>query len=195
MSKETLTSLLCAEPWRLDSNNECQISFQKDGTGELICIHQPQAWILAQTEWRLLDSDTTIDGLNEETNNHNVSHTATSDGPRLLSHFNIEITLTERHITSRGSLDHVTINDERLTDAAFGSKTYSAVLEMGSFHTAFERKMPKVPGWAPLFAYQLVLDESPYPARSMWKDPEEAPDPEWFPFTEWREFCSGKIVK
>ncbi|KAI6082161.1 hypothetical protein F4821DRAFT_247773 [Hypoxylon rubiginosum] len=192
MSKDTLISLLCAEPWRLDSINECQISFQKDFTGELICIHQPQAWILAQTEWRLRSSDTDINVPSEDPSD---SDSGTSDKPHLLRHFNIEITLTKRAITSRGSLDHITINDERLTDAGFGPKTYSARLEKGSFHTAFERKMPRVPEWAPRFAYRLVLDQSPYPARSLWKDPEEAPDPEWFPFTQWREFCSRKIAK
>ncbi|KAI1384225.1 uncharacterized protein F4822DRAFT_440357 [Hypoxylon trugodes] len=181
MGEETLVSLLCAEPWHLDSNNECQISFQKDYTGE--------------TEWRLLDPDIAIGELNEGISNRDDSSTRTSDRPRLLSKFKIEITLTKRHITSRGSLDHVTINDERLTDAAFGTKTYYARLEMGCFRTAFERRAHNVPEWAPPFAYQLSLDESPYPARQLWKDPDEAPEPEWFPFTEWKEFCSGKIVK
>ncbi|KAI5925879.1 hypothetical protein F4810DRAFT_612154 [Camillea tinctor] len=187
MSKDLLP-ILCKETWHLDSRNECEIKFKEDGTGELICINELQAYIAAQIEWKSLSAKRPNDAALSNESKH-------QDSPAVVAQFILDITLTKRHITSRGPFDNYYINDERLTDEAFGTRQYHVNLEKGNFHSAFDMRMPSVPDWAPVFAYRLVFDKSPYPLPSLWKEPDDAPDPEWFPLADWREFCAWKLER
>ncbi|RDK38958.1 hypothetical protein M752DRAFT_329516 [Aspergillus phoenicis ATCC 13157] len=185
---DTVLSILCGT-WNLDSEEEMQMIFYENGTGELILRHIFNAWIAAETEWKSLGPQP-LDQISVSD-----SDTTSQTEAQVLAHFNLEITLTKRAITTRGSTDDYILNEENLINAAFLPKRYSVRLEKGSFKTAFERAAVPVRPWRQSYAYQLVFDKSPYPPLNEWKDPEEAPEPPFLPFEEWREFCSRALPK
>ncbi|KAI3011142.1 hypothetical protein CBS147346_1343 [Aspergillus niger] len=185
---DTVLSILCGT-WNLDSEEEMQMIFYENGTGELILRHIFNAWIAAETEWKSLGPEP-LDHISVSD-----SDTTSQTEAQVLAHFNLEITLTKRAITTRGSTDDYILNEENLIDAAFLPKRYSVRLEKGSFKTAFERAAGPVRPWRQSYAYQLVFDKSPYPPLNEWKDPEEAPEPPFLPFEGWNEFCSRALPK
>ncbi|GKZ20047.1 hypothetical protein AbraIFM66951_001639 [Aspergillus brasiliensis] len=188
---DTALSILCGT-WNLDSEEEIQMIFYENGTGEIILRHIFNAWIAAETEWKSLGPEP-LDQISVSNSNTTTSQTTEA---QVVAHFNLEITLTKRAITTRGSTENYILNEENLIDAAFLPKRYSVRLEKGSFKTAFERTAgPAVRPWRQSYAYQLVFDKSPYPPLNEWKDPEEAPEPPFLPFEEWREFCSRALPK
>lgn len=138
----------------------------------------------------------------EETNDQSASPASTA------AEFQIEITLTKRRPASWGAkVERLRINEHNLTEAAFAPKTYRVALERGVFRSredlaraggggayGTDAAQPQMPAWAEQFALRLVfLDQSPYPSREEWKQPEGMPDANkpW----EWKEFCGRRLPK
>ncbi|KAF7586501.1 hypothetical protein BBP40_008783 [Aspergillus hancockii] len=180
---EPLLSVLTGESWSWDSLDANQITFNKDGTGKLICRAELNVWIAAEFDWKPHDPKS----LSQPINITNAS----SKTPSLLGEFNIELALTKRRIAKLGDVDtqRYRINESLLTDAAFTPKTYTIRLEQGGFLTPFDARQPVAS--SPMFAVRLVFDKSPYPPREEWKEPDGTPDA--MKFWEWREFCGRRL--
>ncbi|PYI07788.1 hypothetical protein BO78DRAFT_340668 [Aspergillus sclerotiicarbonarius CBS 121057] len=184
---QTVLSILCGT-WNLDSEHEIQLIFYDNGTGEVILRHIFNAWIAAETEWKVISPQP----LDQMFLSGDTSHTPET---QFLAQFDMEINLTKRAITTRGSTEDYILNEENLIDDAFLPKTYSVRLEKGMFKTAFERTAGPVRSWAPSYAYQLVFDKSPFPPRQEWRDLEDVPEPPFLGISEWKEFCSRPLSK
>lgn len=202
-SKMTTTALdvLCGEFWNHDASGYAQLKFHKDGTGEvrilepycfirmlsnlkLILRQEMIPWIGVQTEWK---------SLGEKPLDQIIFGGDNSDDVRILAQFGLEITLTKRAITTRGPTTHLSINDDHLSDDAFILKKFHVRLEKGDFTPALETKTGHFPPWDVRFTYRLVFDKSPFPPNEEWKNPEDSPQMEAFPFSEWKEFCNRRL--
>ncbi|KAB8233202.1 hypothetical protein BDV23DRAFT_146128 [Aspergillus alliaceus] len=180
---DTLLSVLTGESWSWDSDDANQITFNKDGTGTLICRAELNVWIAAEFDWKPQDAECLEQRIDLASN--------TPKHPSLLSQCTIEITLTKRRIPRLGDVDMQKriINEELLTDAAFLPKQYAIKLEVGQFLSAFDaREHVKC---APRFARRITFDKSPYPPREEWKNPDGAPDA--LKFWEWKEFSCHRL--
>ncbi|KAI9812546.1 MAG: hypothetical protein M1826_002796 [Phylliscum demangeonii] len=182
---ETLLSILCGQDgWHwLDNTNT--ITFNKNGTGELVCRYELIVWIAAEFEWKpqspeSLDQVVDVSGIGP----------TRKDPPQPISQFDIELTLAKRRIPSMRGPDaqRRRMNESLLTDDAFLPKTYTVRLERGNFLTPYDAMLPpeKEDQYHPRFALRLVFDKSPYPPQHEWKEPGMGPDATkmW----EWKEF-------
>lgn len=104
-----------------------------------------------------------------------------SKSPQLLGRLDIEITLlkklpkqAESSILSKSTR----LNELSLTDDAFLPKTYTLRIERGNFSEPCYIGYPGAE--KPRFALRLIFDNSPYPPRSEWKNPENGPDDSQF---------------
>ncbi|PYH95069.1 hypothetical protein BO71DRAFT_449650 [Aspergillus ellipticus CBS 707.79] len=179
---EPLTSFLTGT-WNLDTEQEIQIIFYENGTGELILRHIFNAWIAAETEWKILYQAPI------------PTFTDPHPEPHLLAEFTLSLTLTPRPITTRGPTDEYILNAERLFDTAFVPKTFTVRLEKGAFKTAFEKAAGPVRSWASSYMYRLVFDQSPFPEREEWRDQDDVPEPPFLRMDGWREFCGRAIER
>ncbi|KAJ4386029.1 hypothetical protein N0V93_008920 [Gnomoniopsis smithogilvyi] len=172
--------------------------FHQHGTGEIILIHEARAWIGAQTEWKCLDGAAIlnrdipciVDGQGDASAQDRARN-------NLIADISMEITITKRVITSRGTVEGLDLNEFYLKDQAFTPKRYFARLESGTFMTTMEEKLKAIPPWTPRFKYRLSFDTSPYPQSEDWKDFDEdeqylLPQP-FLPYSEWKEFCSVQL--
>ncbi|OBT69628.1 hypothetical protein VE03_00730 [Pseudogymnoascus sp. 23342-1-I1] len=181
---ETLLSILCGEDfWYWDSNNANTITFNKNGTGELVCRHELNIWIAAEFEWKSQG----MESLDQVVDISTIGGTRTD--PHRISQFDIELTLMKRRIPRMRGLEtqRWRINESLLTDAAFLPKTYTVRLEKGNFLTPYDAMLPEEDQYTPRFALRLAFDKSPYPPRHEWKEPGGAPDA--MKMWEWKDFC------
>ncbi|KAI9787842.1 MAG: hypothetical protein M1816_007409 [Peltula sp. TS41687] len=187
---ETLLSILCGEEfWYWDSNNANTITFNKDGTGEVVCRHELNIWIAAELEWKpqMPESlDQVVDDISS------IGSTG-KDHPHLISQFDIELTLAKRRIPMmrRPDTQKWRINESLLTDDAFLPKMYTLRLEKGNFLTPYDAMLPQEDQYTPMFARRLAFDKSPYPPRHEWKEPAGAPDA--MRMWEWKNFCGRQL--
>ncbi|KAE8371139.1 hypothetical protein BDV26DRAFT_303117 [Aspergillus bertholletiae] len=180
---ETLLSVLTGESWFWDSTEANQITFNKDGTGTLICRTELNVWIAAEFDWKLQNSECLEQHIDLTGN--------PPKRPSLLSQFTLEMALTKRRIPKLGDVDmqRRIINEELLTDAAFVPKQYAIKLKTGQFLAAFDaREHIKN---SPNFALCIEFDKSPYPPQEEWKNPEKAPND--LKFWEWKEFTCHRL--
>ncbi|OGM45154.1 hypothetical protein ABOM_006695 [Aspergillus bombycis] len=181
---ETLLSILTGETWSWDPYEFNQITFNKDGTGTLICRLELVVWIAAEFEWKPTDPECLNQSIDLPAN--------PSKRSSLLTQFNIEMTLTTRRPTILGdSINRRIINEQLLTDAAFLPKEYTVKLETGRLLCASDAGG----GYSdsPWFGARLSFDKSPYPPREEWKETGGGVDAN--EFWEWREFCSRRLPK
>ncbi|KAI5920266.1 hypothetical protein F4810DRAFT_713620 [Camillea tinctor] len=188
-------SILCGETWHWDSRDENQITFHKDGTGELICRAELNVWIAAEFDWKLLGLGSAGSagvaksrGCCGPSDSHDLLPSA--------SQFQLEITLSKRRIPALGGarMDQYKINEALLRDAAFAPKKYAVALEAGEFVTQFDARSREgshlLPG-TPRFRFRLSFEPAPYPRREDWVDPQGAPDA--MRFWEWNQFCGRQV--
>ena len=107
---------------------------------------------------------------------------------RLLSQFDIELTLAKRRIPRMrtSEMQKLEINESLLINDAFLPKIYSVRLEEGNILTPPDAISPR-------FALRLAFDKSPYPPQHEWKEPKGAPDATkmW----EWKDFCGRRSAE
>ncbi|KAF9535255.1 hypothetical protein CPB83DRAFT_695 [Crepidotus variabilis] len=185
--KESLSSLICREPWNWDSLDENQIHFTDETKGQLVCRHELNVWIAAEFDWRALsgtalDTVITVDDQNPSS---------------VIAELEIELTLTRRHIPRLGQADmsQFIINEFLLEASAFEPKVYTLRLESGIFRSDYDEMRVdlgevELP-YTPRYGLRLLFDRSPYPKRDQWKVPEGAPDA--MKFWEWKVFCGRKL--
>ncbi|KAE8376129.1 hypothetical protein BDV26DRAFT_294361 [Aspergillus bertholletiae] len=198
---ETLLSVLTEQSWLWDSEELNQITFDKDGTGRLICRGELSVWIAAEFDWKIQNSECLDQCLH-------ISGGYPPRRPSLLSQFTLEMTLTKRRIPKLGDADmqEYRINEELLSDAAFLPKQYVIKLETDRFLSGFDYRTRHVTGrfipgfdrrehlkWSPKYALRMVFDKSPYPLREEWKSPDGAPGD--FEFSEWKESTCQQLHK
>ncbi|WYZ43723.1 hypothetical protein EsH8_VII_000159 [Colletotrichum jinshuiense] len=190
MSEDSL-SILCGQTWHWDSRDENQIIFGDNGIGKLICRSELNVWIAAEFDWKLLGI-----GKNDQQNAGERrwwSSGLASGGGGTETRLMLEIALAKRRIANLGDaeMSRYKINEEVLTDEAFLPKKFVVTLQSGKFKTQFDALgKTELPG-TPRFGFRLVFDQSPYPRRNQWREPDGAPDA--MKFWEWTEFCGGEI--
>lgn len=197
---EFLLSILCGEErWYWDPHGGCTIQFNEDGTGEvntttqilslgtswtvpkLLCSAELQVWIAVEFKWKLHN----IESLDDTIDFSNVIDDARMDRPRLISRFNIELTLAKRCIPRfRQSERGRTFNESLLVDDAFLPKTYIIKLEKGLFKTPYDVIENE---YTQRWALRLVFEPSPYPPLEEWKGAKGYA--EGHKFWERKEFC------
>ncbi|KAI1266133.1 hypothetical protein F5Y18DRAFT_382551 [Xylariaceae sp. FL1019] len=183
----TLENILCGEPWVWDSNNQCQITFHSNGTGELMCRAEASVFIATEIDWELApalgqsDSTTALTAILVDPSS--ATHLAT---------LSLKITLTKRRLTSFGTRK---MNEDLLHESAFEPRIHTARLERGDFIPTADGKFHAThkstpPGHTPRFSFKLNFDPSPCPPAESWKNPKEGPVvcKVW----EFNEFCSGR---
>ncbi|KAJ7768582.1 hypothetical protein DFH07DRAFT_915330 [Mycena maculata] len=171
----TIRKLLC-QSWHWDSDECHMITFNADGSGEIISRAELNLWIAAFTQWKLLDiiSDDTqalATPLPEPTFIGRMLSTASHT---VVLKARVEITLSRNRMTTLYGRDITRrrINDDVLLDEAFQTKQYTITVGRGQFATqhAIKNKHPK----QPLYALQMAFDRSPLPAKSEWKPDQQA---------------------
>lgn len=162
-------------------------------TLKILLLHEARAWIGAETEWKCLDGAAVLDR-NATAGQDDYTSQDDKGQSNIIADISMEITITKRAITTRGSIEGLDLNDFWLKDEAFIPKRYSAHLEIGTFITTLEAKLNAIPPWTPRFKYRLSFDRSPYPQDKDWKEVDKdeqylLPQP-FLPYSEWKEFCS-----
>ncbi|KAI1181489.1 hypothetical protein F5B17DRAFT_425115 [Nemania serpens] len=176
---ESLRSILCRQPWNYDSEGQCKIKFNEDGSGELVCRREIPIFIAAQIQWRVLSDASLLD--------QSVTKDQDDGIQRPLE---VEITLTRNR--SPWVSAKPKINEHLLSEEAFLPKTYRVRLETGVFIAPRDLSSREATSESvPKYAYRLTFDKSPYPPREQWKDTTGAPDA--IKFWEWTEFVSGRM--
>ncbi|KAH0556557.1 hypothetical protein GP486_005584 [Trichoglossum hirsutum] len=167
---EALCSILSGEDeWCFDTEGR-SIKFNKDGTGELWCRCNFNYWIAAELEWKSI-------GPLDRVEPPEMASATQNKGPHLLGQLNLEITLAKRlprRVQNSDLSKSTMINELSLTDDAFRPKSYTVGIEKGNFIE------PCYVGYSssgrPRFALRLVFNESPYPPRPEWRNPERGVD-------------------
>lgn len=177
-----LLSILCGEDyWYWDPHGGCTIKFKEDGTGELLCSADLLLWIAAEFEWNIQN----IEWLDQNVDLGNVIDDARKDHPRLISRFNIKLTLAKRCFPRlRKNVQGRKFNELLLVEEAFLPKTYTIKLEKGIFKTPYDVTEDE---YTQRYALRLVWEPSPYPSRDEWKSGQTSV--EAFKFWEYKEFC------
>ncbi|KAJ7094290.1 hypothetical protein C8R44DRAFT_718422 [Mycena epipterygia] len=172
----TINNLLC-QSWHWDSDKCHTITFNADGSGELISRGEMNLWIAAFTRWKLLDvifEDTqALDApLPEPTFVGKMLGSPASHATILKAR--VEITLSRDRMTSLWGHDISgrQINDDLLLEDAFQTKQYTITVRRGQFATqhAVKINLPK----PPLHALEMAFDRSPLPAKDEWKPKQQA---------------------
>ncbi|KAI8631215.1 hypothetical protein F5Y19DRAFT_473613 [Xylariaceae sp. FL1651] len=185
---ETLQSILCSETWVWDPNGSCQITFDKSGTGKLICRSEASVFIAAEFDWELASP----------TSPAAAALSAIAVDPASPTHLvtlPLTITLTKRRIPYLGDFATsrvLRLNEDLLHDSAFAPRTYAVRVERGDFLStpdtgSSQTQQRELPKFTPRFALRLVFDASPYPPAEAWRDPDGAPAS--FKVWEFTEFC------
>ncbi|KAI9770644.1 MAG: hypothetical protein M1839_003093 [Geoglossum umbratile] len=171
---EALCSILCGEDeWCFDTEGR-SIKFNKDGTGELWCRCNFNYWIAAELEWKSIEP---LDRVESPGQIVEIASATRNKSPRLLGQLNLEITLAKRlprRVQSSNLSKSTIINELGLIDDAFRPKSYTIRIEKGNFTEPCYIRFSS--SHRPRFALRLVFDESPYPPRSEWREPEGGPD-------------------
>ena len=120
-------------------------------------------WIAAEFEWMLQN----IESLDQTIDLNNVLADARKDHPRLISRFDIELTLTKRPFPwARQFVQERKFNESLLVDEAFLPKTYTIRLEKGIFKTPYDVIENE---YTRRYVLRLIWEPSPYPPRDEWK--------------------------
>ncbi|KAK7045980.1 hypothetical protein VNI00_006975 [Paramarasmius palmivorus] len=165
---EALLSSLC-QSWHWDSDGEHTITFNSGGTGQLVSRAEMSVWIASQFTWKAIDSPAT-----------------TAD-----NQLAIQIQLTQTRIPPWDSPTFTgRINEQVLIGEAFVPKSYLVTIERGSFIAPWDAQHMRR-GAAPKYAFQLTFDQSPYPPRKEWREPEGGPDT--LKIWDKKTFCAGKV--
>lgn len=138
-------------------------------------------WIAAEFEWKIQS----IESLDQTVDMGNVVDGARKGHPRLISRFNIELTLAKRCFPRlRENVQGRKFNESLLVEKAFQSKIYTINLEKGIFKTPYDVIEDEN---TQRYALRLVWEPSPYPPRDEWKSAQQSV--EAFKFWEYKEFC------
>ncbi|PWY75542.1 hypothetical protein BO70DRAFT_430974 [Aspergillus heteromorphus CBS 117.55] len=161
--------------WTLDSENEIQIVFYENGTGELILRHIFNAWIAAETHWKCLSAEP-LDQILIPNPGPSSPESPTTTTTTTLLIFPLEITLTPTP-----------------SPPAAPQTPTSSTARTCSTRPSSPRRTST---WAPEYMYQLVFDRSPFPPREEWRDQEGGvPEPPFLRIEGWREFCRGVLTR
>ncbi|KAJ7216616.1 hypothetical protein GGX14DRAFT_391419 [Mycena pura] len=191
----TIHEVLC-QPWHWDDDSCHIISFNADGSGEIISRGEMNLWIAAFTQWKVLDV------ISEDTE---AAQAAPRPEPTFIGKMlgsppnhttilkaRVEITLSRNRMASLWGHDITRrqINDDLLLDDAFQAKQYTITVRRGQFATQSAIKMDLRK--RPLYALEIVFDKSPFPAKSEWK-PEQQGMVESVRQYEMTIFCAREL--
>ncbi|KAF1959123.1 hypothetical protein CC80DRAFT_490098 [Byssothecium circinans] len=205
--EEQVLTLLCgdADPWTWGDANQCSLSFERNGTGAILCGENQRVWIAVEFNWSF--------------NNQARPVMANSDTWK----FTIQMTLTTRlnpiyhtrnpWLTGEALQDHLRNPPPPskapfpwapLHSAAFRPKQYTLMLSRGRFiepfHCFVKQPFPifQPYRYAPnRYACRLAFDDSsPYPPREEWVETSGLKlSLDYHHFWERREFVREAIAK
>ncbi|KAI9662759.1 MAG: hypothetical protein M1829_006154 [Trizodia sp. TS-e1964] len=190
---EALSSILCSEKhWQFEDHNR-RISFNADGTGEVVNLWhgiEMNYFITLEFAWRIMPSSSPPPPADLPP--RPASRFSWTPTPELLGQLNLEITLRRklprtfpdsmRQYTQRQTQD-------MLRDEAFVPKSFCVRVERGNF------LLPSVVGidssWNSRYALRLLFDRPPVPPREEWRNPQ--PGPEGYSFWETSQFVARAL--
>ncbi|KAI1118311.1 hypothetical protein F5Y14DRAFT_259111 [Nemania sp. NC0429] len=193
---KSLKSILCSEPWIWDSDGQCQISFNSNGTGALTCRSEFSLYIAAELDWELTPGPTAASPTSSPT--PSIAPAAIfldpDCGPTTLVTLSLKITLTKRRL-ARFADGKRELNEDYLHDSAFKPRIFHVRLERGDFIPTADANHYKsagraVPGHTLRYGLKLVFDPPPYPPAEDWKDPTNGPVT--LRVWDFNEFCADK---
>ncbi|KAF2141597.1 uncharacterized protein K452DRAFT_298296 [Aplosporella prunicola CBS 121167] len=169
-AEETLPALLCGRDWSFDGGEQ-RLRFRHNGGGELHLCGDQRGFLALELMWRLVSNPDT------EKEKAKATHTKRARGE--VAEFAIEMTLLPRCVPeycayfARGYDGQPDAHAAaQLLPAAFAPRTFSCVLEKGSFAAGSEPKARGLWGWGwqrqsfeqGVFALRLrFLPQGPFP--------------------------------
>ncbi|KAF2270076.1 hypothetical protein CC78DRAFT_611743 [Lojkania enalia] len=175
MRQDAQTALLCKQPWRYDPEGQCEIAFEQNGGGYLICRSEFAVFVCAALEWTWLGP--------EADNNSTPANSAFQ--------FGLEIGL-HREVPPNFKT-HPRKNEVHLNDIAFQARRFVVTLEEGVFWHPAVLEPEVAPAWIPKCTSRITFDRSPCPPPEHWRSTKGGPRANQF--WDMKEFCSGEIPR